>query len=225
MNFPDGLFGQAWIYGAYVPLLLIWAWSLCTAHWRRMLDSAQIHVWLGAIVVLMLAWRMKAEVGPGLTMHFIGATAFTLMFGRQLAIVGLSVVLAATTLNSMYNMPIGWQSFGLNAMAMIAFPVFLAGAILQAAEKWLPSYFFIYIFVAAFFGSAVNVLLTGLASTLLLGAASVYPLGVLFTEFYPSYVLLAFAEAWLTGALITVMLIYLPDWVGTFEDQRYLSQK
>ena len=40
-----------------------------------------------------------------------------------------------------------------------------------------------------------------------------------------SYVLLAFAEAWLTGALITLMVVYLPHWVGTFDDRRYLWNK
>ena len=68
-------------------------------------------------------------------------------------------------------------------------------------------------------------LLTGLASTMLMGAAGVYTFDTLFTEFYPSYLLLAFAEAWITGALITIMVVYLPDWVCTFDDQRYLYRK
>jgi uncharacterized membrane protein len=37
---------------------------------------------------------MKAGVKPGLNLHLLGATMFTLMFGRQLAIVGFSLVLA-----------------------------------------------------------------------------------------------------------------------------------
>ena len=43
------------------------------------------HVWFGAIVVLSLLWSMKAGVKPGLTLHFLGATALTLMFGFRLA--------------------------------------------------------------------------------------------------------------------------------------------
>jgi uncharacterized membrane protein len=38
-------------------------------------------------------------------------------------------------------------------------------------------------------------------------------------------VLLAFAEAWLTGAAVTLMVVYYPHWVGTFDDRRYLWKK
>ena len=76
-----------------------------------------------------------------------------------------------------------------------------------------------------FFGAAVNVALTGAAATLLLGAASAYPLDWLLGEYALPYVLLAFAEAWLTGAVITVMIVYLPDWVGSFDDRRYLLSR
>ncbi len=225
MNFPENLFDPAWIYGAYLPLALIWLWCLRTAPWRRMADSQLQNVWLGTVVVLTLMWSLKAEIKPGLTMHLLGATAFTLMFGRQLAIVGLSLVLAAVTYNSSSGIVIGWASYGLNAVMMIVFPVLVAGGILRAVERFLPAHFFVYIFFAAFFGTGLNVVLTGLASTLLLGAASTYSLDKLFSEFFLSYVLLAFAEAWLTGALITLMVVYLPHWVGTFDDRRYLWNK
>ena len=64
---------------------------------------AQLNVWLGTIVVLMLVWSMKAGVRPGLNLHLLGATVFTLMFGRQLAIIGLSIVLAAVTLQQRWQ--------------------------------------------------------------------------------------------------------------------------
>jgi uncharacterized membrane protein len=90
MNFPADLFSDAWAYGAFVPLALVWLWCVRTAPWKRLADSGQLNVWLGTIVVLMLFWSMKAGVKPGLNLHLLGATAFTLMVGRQLAIIGLS---------------------------------------------------------------------------------------------------------------------------------------
>jgi len=225
MNFPDGLLDVGWIYGAYAPLALIWLWCLRHAPWQRLRAPGQLNVWLGTIVSLTLLWSMKADIKPGQTMHLLGATAFTLMFGRQLAFVGLSVVLAAVTFNSSHGVSIGWQSYGLNALMMIAIPVFIARAILQLVEKLLPAHLIVYVLAAAFFGTAINVMLTGLASTLVLGLASVYSMQTLFSDLYPSYVLLAFAEAWITGALITIMVVYVPDWVGTFDDRRYLYNK
>lgn len=225
MNFPEGIFSDGWTFGAYVPMVLVWLWCLRTAPWKRLADSRQLNVWLGTIVVLILMWSMKANMRPGLNMHLLGATMFTLMFGRQLAIVALSVVLAAVTFNTADVGAIGWSPFALNALMMIVVPVFIAWGILRAVERWLPAHFFVYIFVATFFGAALNTVLTGSVATLLLGVAGVYPMDMLFGDFFLSYVLLAFAEGWLTGAAVTLMVVYCPDWVGTFDDRRYLWKK
>jgi uncharacterized membrane protein len=37
--------------------------------------------------------------------------------------------------------------------------------------------------------------------------------------------LVGFSEAWLTGAFITLFVVYLPSWVSTFDDDRYLKEK
>jgi uncharacterized membrane protein len=222
MNFPDQLFAAPWVVGAFAVFVPIVLWCVWTAPWRRLADSGQLNVWLGTIVVLMLLWTMKASIRPGMNMHLLGATMFTLMFGRQLAILGLSLVLAAVTYNSMATGNLGWSAFALNGLAMIVLPVSLAWTFLRAVERWLPPHFFVYVFVATFFGAALNTVLTGLAATSLLAVADVYASDMLFGDFFLSYVLLAFAEAWLTGAAITVMIVYYPHWVGSFDDRRYL---
>lgn len=221
MNFPAGLFGDAWAYGAFVPLLPVWAWCLRTAPWRRLADPGQLNVWLGAGVMLMLLWSMKAGVRPGLDLHLLGVTALTLMFGRQLAIAALSLVLVAVTING----GAGWQPYALNALLMAVLPSFLAHAILRGVERWLPANFFIYVFVGAFFGAAVATVATGLAGTTLLALAGIYPAQMLFADYFPYFLLLGFSEAWLNGAAVTLMVVYFPHWVGTFDDRRYLWNK
>ncbi|HZV53613.1 MAG TPA: energy-coupling factor ABC transporter permease [Rhodocyclaceae bacterium] len=221
MNFPEGLFGNAWAYGAYVPLVLIWFWCVRTAPWRRLADSAQLNVWLGTVVTLMLLWSMKAGVQPGLNLHLLGATAFTLMFGRQLAILGLSAVLAAVT----FNGGAGWESYALNMLVTAVFPCFAAHVLLRIVERFLPPNFFCYIFCAAFFGAAIAVVSTGLLSSLLLWLAGVYTADRLFSDYLPYFALLGFAEAWLNGAAITLMVVYYPHWVGSFDDRRYFSNR
>jgi uncharacterized membrane protein len=226
MNFPAGLFGDAWAYGAFLPLAAVLLWCLRTAPWSRLADSGQCNLWLGTIVVLMLMWSMNAGVKPGLNMHLLGATVFTLMFGRQLAIVGLCAVLAAVTFNGGGSgHEIGWQAFALNALVMAVFPAFVADAILRLVERWLPPNFFIYIFVATFFGADLNTVATGLLATLLLAAAGIYPSSMLWADYFPYYVLLGFAEAWLNGAVVTLMVVYYPHWVGSFDDKKYLWNK
>lgn len=225
MNFPDALFPQAWALGAFLPLLAVWFWCFRTASWKRLADSSQLNVWLGTIVLLVLVWSMKAGVKPGLNLHLLGATMFALMFGRQLAIIGLSIVLAGVTLNGELLGREGWLAFGLNALVLAVFPVLLADAIRRGVERWLPNNFFIYVFVAGFFGAAATVAATGLLASVLLWLAAVYPAPTLLDDYLPYYFLLGFAEAWLNGALITLMVVYAPHWVGSFDDRRYLLHK
>jgi uncharacterized membrane protein len=66
----------------------------CAPHLAATCRFGQLNVWLGTVVLLILVWSMKAGVKPGLNMHLLGATIFTLMFGRQLAVIGFSLVLA-----------------------------------------------------------------------------------------------------------------------------------
>lgn len=221
MNFPDALFDNALAFGAFVPLALVWAWCLVTAPWRRLADSGQLNVWLGTVVMLMLVWSLKAGVRPGLNLHLLGAMAITLMFGRQLAIVGLTLTLVGVTLNGGAD----WQAFALNALVMAVVPVLFAHGILKVVERILPANFFVYVFVVAFFGAGLTALATGAAATALLWAGGAYPAEMLLSDYLPYFLLLGFSEAWLSGAAITLMVVYFPSWVATFDDRRYLWHK
>jgi len=224
MNFPDTLFPPVWTFGAVLVFLPVLLWAVMTAPWARLADSRQSNAWLGAIALLTLTWSMKAGVQPGLSLHLLGATMVTLMFGRKLAIAGLALVLAAVTLNGWLNdSASGWQSYALNAVVLVFVPVFVTDSIRQLMERFLPVNFFIYIFVGAFFGAAVSLLATGLATASVLWLAGVYPAAFLWQDYLPYTLLLAFAEAWLNGAMVTLMAVYLPHWLGSFDDRRYLS--
>jgi uncharacterized membrane protein len=65
----------------------------------------------------------------------------------------------------------------------------------------------------------------GLVSTGFAALAGAYPLGYLLDEYLPYYLLMAWSEAFATGMLITVMVVYKPEWVATFDDHRYLLGK
>ena len=205
MTFPDALFPQVWALGAFVPLAFVYLWCLRTAPWRRLADAGQLNVWLGTIVLLVLVWSMKAGVKPGLNLHLLGATMFTLMFGRELAIIGLSLVLAGVTLNNELLGRAGWEAFALNALVLAVLPSLMADAIRRAVERWLPVNFFVYVFVSAFFGAGLTVMATGVLASCLLWGSGVYPATMLGEDYLPYYFLLGFAEAWLNGALITLM--------------------
>ncbi|MCL4470837.1 MAG: energy-coupling factor ABC transporter permease [Gammaproteobacteria bacterium] len=221
MNFPDLLLPSAWYWtgsGLLVPLLV---WALRTAPWRRLKDASQLNLWLGACVVLMALWSIKTGIKPGLNFHLLGATAMTLMFGPQLAILGIIIVLTAVTLAGMS----GWQGYGWNALVMGAVPIAVSYGMYWLADRKLPNHLFVYIFLNAFFGGALAMAATGLGATLLLLLSGAYPAAYLFHDYLPYFILMAWSEAVTTGMAITMMVVYTPQWVGTFDDARYLHRK
>ena len=184
-------------------------------------ESEQLNVWLGMIVLLTLIWSLKAGVKPGLSMHLLGATVFTLSFGPHLAFVGLSMVLFGISLNG----EAGFFAYAFNALLMAGVGVLLSWAIYRVVLRLLPRHFFVYIFINGFFGSALTVFGVGLAATLMLVIAGAYEWDYLATEYLPYFLLLGFSEAWLSGMLITLFVIYRPNWVATFDDSSYLANK
>lgn len=221
MNLPDNLLGEAWYWAAWAVWIPLFAFSVLRAPWARLQDSEQINVWLGMIVMLTILWSMQAGVKPGLSMHLLGATVFTLCFGRYLAFIGLSVVLSGVTLNG----SAGFFAFAINALFLAGGTVLVSHAIFCLVERYLPKHFFVFIFANGFFGSALTVISVGLTSTLFMGLSEAYGFEYLTSEYLPYFILLSFSEAWLSGMLLTLFVVYRPSWVLAFDDSLYLVQK
>jgi uncharacterized membrane protein len=169
----------------------------------------------------MGVWSIKTGIKPGLNFHLLGATVMTLMFGPQLAIIGLAIVLTAVTLAGMS----GWQGYGWNALIMGVLPVTVSYAIYWMADRKLTNHLFIYIFISAFFGGGLAMAATGLGGTLLLQLSGAYLPAYLYSDYLPYFTLMAWSEAVSTGMAITMMAVYNPLWLNTFDDERYLKRK
>lgn len=221
MNLTDNLLGNGWYWAAWAVWVPLFVRSVWRSPWRRLADSTQLNVWLGMIVVLTLVWSLKAGVKPGLDLHMLGATLFTLSFGPHLAFVGLCLVAAGITLNGAADL----FPFAANALMTAGIGVGLSQLCYRVFSRIFPRHFFVYIFANGFFGAALTIIGVGLCSTLLLAVAGAYQFEYLMGEYLPYFLLLAFSEAWLSGMVITLFVVYRPDWVGTFEDSRYLAGK
>lgn len=221
MNLTDNLLGEGWYWAAWAVWLPLFVRSLLKAQWARLKDSTQLNVWLGMIVVLTLVWSLKAGVRPGLALHLLGATVFTLSFGPHLAFVGLSLVAAGITLNG----AAGPFAYAMNALMLAGVGVALSQFLFRLLSGFLPRNFFVYIFINGFLGAALTILGVGLCSTLLFAVSGVYEWDYLVEEYFPYFLLLGFSEAWLSGMILTLFVVYRPDWVITFDDSRYLNDK
>ncbi len=220
MNFAPDLFPVIWHALAVCCGVGAGAWVFRTAPWSRLLDGHQLNALLGAAVILTLLWSMNAGVKPGLNLHLLGAMACTLIFGPQLALLVVALALAGITLNGSAE----WGAYPVNLLVMGIVPVLVGRTYFRIVERWLPKHFFVYIFVNAFIGAAAVVLVQGLVATMLLFAAGAYPADLLLSEYLPFFLLLGFAEAWLSGMTLTLLVVYRPEWVASFDDRSYLNK-
>ncbi len=211
---PFAAVAAGWILAA--PLL---AHAVRVAPWRRVIEGNAVHVWYGGIFCLIVLWSMQATIGDAFTFHLLGVSAFTLAVGPALALAGVALALAI----EIAVRGATWQNAGIAFVTMAAIPVTVTALVLRFAERRLPPNFFVYVFVGAFFGAWLSYAAAALAG------AAVFTLGAwpsastVFGEYAPYFLYLAFGEATLTGMVITLAVVYRPQWVATFDDARYLD--
>ncbi len=221
MNYPYGLLPDAWLWTALVLFSLIFLYTLLTCPWRQIQANNIMHAYLGSCVILLVLWSVRSNVIPGLEYHYLGATLLTLMFGWRLAFIALSIVLAGMVIHGSSD----WQSYPLNALLMGLIPSVLSYSLFRLVDRHLPNHFFIYIFINAFFGAALALTTTLLLAMLITLAGGVYNWQALSGDYLPFVPLMIFPEGFITGLLITVMVVMRPEWVHTFDDHRYLDGK
>lgn len=214
-NIPPHWLWALWLIAAALALLI-----LRRAGWRMLADSTNLNIFLAATVCVLGLWLIKTGIKPGLNFHLVGATALTLMFRPLFALFSLALLTAAISIwHGEYT------AFAANWLIMGAVPVGMSWLIYRLTDSKLPNHLFIYIFINAFFGAALAIIAVGVASTGFIALAEAYPLKYLLEEYLPYFFLIAFSEAFITGMLVTMMVIYKPEWVATFDDKRYLLGK
>ena len=170
--------------------------------------------WLAALVILPLLWAAQSRLPPDFPAALSGACLLVLMFGWPLATVTLCAVAAASA----------WLAGGdaTRALALAAWsgvvPASLALAIGMATRRWLPKHLFVYILARAFIGTALATVLAAALRAWLGGDAALEPAPPIF----PAAWLIAWGEAFLTGALTAIFVAFRPQWLLTYSDARYL---
>lgn len=195
-------------------LLVLWAVPALRALQGR---ADRLNLVLGAAVGLAVLWSMHARVEPGLALHLIGTPVVVLLLGLRLGILAAALAalaLPVTGAASLALVPAGW-------LLSAALPGAILVAVAWTARFYLPRNPFVFIFVAAFFGSALALLGTWLAATAMLawsgqpapGGAAI-PRGAILP-------LVLFPEAFLNGAVISTLLVYRPEWVRLYDERFY----
>lgn len=217
MNLPTGLLPPLLQWIMYIASALLLFFVLRRAPWRRLTNPTLLHVWLGTVVTVLALWHVKAGIKPGLDLHLIGASALTLIAGPHLAVVGLSLVLLSTVMLGSASL----AGVAFNGIMLVALPVALTQLTVCLSKRYLPQHLFIYLFVTVFFGTAFAMATTAIGVNGLLALAGAYPTRYLYSDYLPYFLLLAWPEALLTGMALTLMVVFRPSWVESFDEARY----
>ena len=187
----------------------------------RLRDDRFSNVFFAACVFMLLLWNIKAGLKPTLHLHLLGVATLTLMVGWRLALLGVALVLAGTTINGNG----GWESFGLNLLLMGCYPALLTHLLLVLAQRKLPHNFFIYIYINAFLAGGLGMVGVGLLSTLIFSAFGIHTTAWLGEQYLVYFPLLFFSESVFNGMLMTMLVALRPEWVCTFDDRLYIQGK
>ena len=219
---PAQLFPSDWLWLANLIFGTLLFKSIRRAPWRALLANGTM---VNALVALTLGgwvmWKMSAGFKPGFNHHILGATLFLLMFGRHIALVMLSLILAVTWVRADLN----FLSLGLNGLTMIVLPVLFSEWMLNKVQQNLAKNFFVYILLNGFLCSALAMMLAVTGATLVMLGLTAYTWPVIAHSYLIAAPIIVVTEAFLTGMLLTAFVLFQPQAVSSFRDEDYLVGK
>lgn len=223
MNLSAAWFDTPLLYAANALLALLLALGAPRA-WQGISRNPQA----AGIVLLLFAvlWSLRASLGQGqmsgMNYHLLGITLGALMIG------GSAVLWLAAAFMLPYLLAYGgissWNIYGLNTLANVL-PAACISLTAQALCRRLPKNLFIYIFINGFAAAALGMMATGLGLTALFSfsdALNSRPAG---SYTFPVFILLAWAEAFLSGLFTAVFIAFKPELLSGFDEKAYLKRK
>ncbi|MBG8559911.1 energy-coupling factor ABC transporter permease [Pseudomonas qingdaonensis] len=201
----------------YVPLLL---WAVWRAPWVELFtDRRRQHLLFGTIFALFALWLVRRDFDTGVSYHFIGMTAVTLLLDWPLAIVGGLVAQVGLVALGRQDL----AAMGVNGLLLIGLPVLVTEGVAILVERAQPKNLFVYIFCSGFFAAALATLLCLLASIGWLWLDGIFVMPEWLSDFIGYLWLIIFPEAFINGMVISALVVFCPEWLETFNRTRYLQ--
>ncbi|UPQ81983.1 energy-coupling factor ABC transporter permease [Pseudomonas knackmussii] len=201
----------------YAAVLL---WACIRAPWVELFsDTRRQHLLFGAVLAIFLLWLVRRDFESGLSFHFIGLTAVTLLLDWPLATLAAFVAQMALVVTGHQQL----TALGLNGVLLVLIPVTVTEICALAVERTQPRNLFVYIFFSGFFAAGLAALfciLAGLGVLLLDGR---YPMPPWLNDFAGYIWLVMFPEAFINGTVVSALVVFYPDWMETFNRTRYLQ--
>ncbi|MCY1407790.1 Cobalt uptake substrate-specific transmembrane region [compost metagenome] len=207
--------GLGW--ALYLPAV---AWAAWRAPWVELFsDYRRQHLLFGTVLTLFLLWLLRRDFESGLSYHFIGMTAVTLLLDWPLAVLGGLVA-------QLGLLALGKQdllALGINGTLLVLLPVLVTELCAKWVEHYQPRNLFVYIFCCGFFPAALTALLCVLIGLGLLWVDGLFPMPPWLGDFIGYLWLVMFPEAFINGTAVTALVVFCPEWLETFNRTRYLQ--
>lgn len=201
----------------YAPLLV---WAVSRSPWVELFaDRRRQHVLFGTAFALFMLWLVRRDFDTGVSYHFIGMTAVTLLLDWPLALVGGMCAQLGMVLLGRQDL----SAVGINGLLLVALPVLVTHACALQVERMRPRNPFVYIFCSAFLAAALSALLCLLAALGLLWFDGRFAMPEWIEDFVGYLWLIIFPEAFINGMVISALVVFCPEWLETFNRTRYLS--
>ena len=221
MSFAQSVLAPWALVMTWLLSLGVIVWCLCLRPWRPLLeDSALQPRWMAATLAVMLMWQLRAQAVDWLTLHLVFTVLMTLVFKMPLALISnvmINVAMVAIGRND-------WSLMGANMLVTGIVPATVTGFVWRIVDRRLPDNLMVFLFACGFFGTALATLGGGLSTVALIIVAGTDPEAVYLAQEYARFLpLLMPSEAFITGMLLSILLVYHPSWVATFNDHRYID--
>ncbi|PAU79009.1 energy-coupling factor ABC transporter permease [Halomonas salipaludis] len=212
------MLGLGWLISAAVLGL-----ALAQRPWRALLaDVALQHRWLAALVAVLLLWQLRAQAVDWLTLHLVFTALLTLIFKAPLAL----LICLAVNLGMVLLGRVAWPLLGVNVLVSGVVPALVMVIAWRLVDRWLADNLPVFVFVCGFFGTALATLASGLTTLAIVGLGTSDPEAWFLASEYARFLpLLMPSEAFISGMLLSVLVVYHPEWVATFNSRRYIDTK
>lgn len=178
------------------------------------------HVWLGGAVCVALLWLLTIKVGNGPAFGMLGVGLYALLFGRARALLGLTfaVILHTACTHG------AWVNIGLNGVLFALVPSIVASFCQRWIESRLPHHLFVFIFGNGMFSSFICTAVTAMLLFLVSSAVESSWTRMDLAQYLGPILLLAWSEAIVSGMLFSALVIFAPQVVLTYTQDRYLPR-
>jgi len=224
MTFPPEALPAPWQWLFHAAFAVLFLQSLRHAPWGYLRNREDGNILFASAVVLWLVWQLRTDIPgtEGLEFHLLMATTVTLMFGWAFAFL---VICAAQVLVTVQGMA-EWGSFAAIVTCNGAVPIAATVGVYALSRRYLPRHFFVYIFVCCFGAGALSMLASRATGMIVLLSGEAHTVFQMQADgYFIMLIVTMFPEAFVNGAIMTMLVVFKPHWVGSFRDRHYLKGK